>query len=145
MNPLIVFPYKNMQTIVELVASQPAKVRAIQNATGMCFFDSTEVSDMLCHLTSYGSIIQTEEGWIRKESNKKCKYGTFRERFLTDAETLLRALGAQPKTIDELVKETALSEELIQRYLSFLSNITKNGVITRMNDNPVPSWGLASD
>ena len=145
MNPLIVFPFKNMQTIVDLVASAPAKARAIQNVTGMCFFDSTEVTDMLAHLTSFGVVKQTEQGWMREETQKKSEHGNFRDRFLKDTETLLKSLGTTPKTVVNLVEETKLSEELIQNYLSFLAEITKHGVISRKSGTITPVWGLVSD
>ena len=145
MNPLSVFPFKSMQTIIDLVASAAAKVRAIQNATGMCFFDSTEVTDMLAHLTSFGSVKQTEQGWMREEAQKKSEYGKFRDRFLTDTEALLKSLGTTPKTVADLVEETKLSEDLIQNYLSFLAEITKHGVISRKSGTITSVWGLVPD
>ncbi len=145
MNPLTVFPFKNMQAIVDLVASAPAKVRAIQNATGMCFFDSTEVTDMLAHLTSFGCVKQTDQGWILEKAQKKSEYGKFRDRFLTDTKALYKSLGTNPKTVAGLVEETKLSEDLIQNYLSFLAEITKHGVISRKSGTITPVWSLVSD
>ncbi|MFX0063325.1 MAG: hypothetical protein ACFFC7_14205 [Candidatus Hermodarchaeota archaeon] len=144
MNPLLAFPYKNMLKIVELVSQEEVTAAPIQRATGMCHFDSTEVSDMLSYLTTFGRVKKIEEGWIIEKTELKAKYGSFRKNYLKDAEDILKTLSDTPKSSEEIASEADKDIKMVELYLPFLEEITKYGLISRVQGKFKASWHLAS-
>ncbi len=144
MDPLTIFPFKNMKIIAKLVSNDEGTMGRIQTATGMCVFDSTEVSNMLAYLTSFGIVHQTEAGWSITANDLPFEKGMFREIFLEDAVTLLTSLTNTPKTPEQLSKETKLSLDRVGTYLPFLAEITQYGLIVQNPENFGGLWELAS-
>ncbi|MFX0095894.1 MAG: hypothetical protein ACFFBD_29415 [Candidatus Hodarchaeota archaeon] len=144
MNPLIAFPYKNMKKIIELISQGEISVSPIQKATGMCSLDSTEVSDMLCHLTSFGQVKKIEGKWIIEKTEYKGEYGRFRKRFLKDAIGILEGLSAVPRSIGEIANDIDKPHEIIELYLPFLEEITKLGSISRVAKKFRAAWYVLS-
>lgn len=144
MNPLLAFPYKNMIKIVELVSQEEVTAAPIQRATGMCHFDSTEVSDMLSYLTTFGRVKKIEEGWIIEKTELKAKYGSFRKNYLKDAEDILKTLTDTPKSTEEIANEADKDIKMVELYLPFLEEITKYGLISRVQGKFRASWQLVS-
>ena len=142
MNPLTAFPFRDMRVIAEMVSKEKIPVMSIQRATGMCYFDSTEASDMLAYLSTYGQVQETEEGWKRISTNKKAKYDRIRKKFLEDAEAILNGLTETPKTVEQISEEIKKSKETIELYLPFLRDITQFGVITRGPEQYQRTWHL---
>ena len=101
MNPLKAFPFKNMPLIVDLIKEGEVGVRHIAAVTGMCSFDSTEVSDMLVFLTAFGRVEHTEDGWLIHPENEEAEYDRFRQRYLKTPEAILKKLSTKAKTVDE--------------------------------------------
>ena len=132
-----------MQKIVELLSKENARVKEIQNATGHCYFDSTEVTDMLSYLTAYGKIRQVDNGWILEKATTKSKHDKIRKKFLSDAEEIMKALSNSPKTVDEICHAAKKSKETVELYLPFLADITQLGVITRGPGTYDRTWKLA--
>ncbi|MFX1299819.1 MAG: hypothetical protein ACFFAL_01250 [Promethearchaeota archaeon] len=131
MNPLNAFPYKNMLMIVDLIADGEIGVRQIAAVTGMCSFDSTEVADMLAHLSTFGRVELTDDGWIIHPEEHESVYERFRTRHIETAEATLKQLSTEAKTVAELSKETNLPKETIELFLPFLADISRLGVISR--------------
>ena len=131
MNPLTKFPYKNMQVIAELLSKGKASVSDIQFESGHCYFDSTEITDMLSYLTTFGKVKSTDSGWIREPTGQQGKYGNFREHYLNDARDILESTTDEPKTVKQIAEETKKTSEAVELYLPFLEKITKYGVISR--------------
>jgi len=144
MNPLNAYPFKKMQMIVDLIAEGEISVRQIAAATGMCSFDSTEVSDMLAHLTTFGRVEQTNDGWVIHPEDKESVYERFRQRHLKTVEAILAKLSAEAKTTNELSQETSLSKETVDLFLPFLADITRLGVISRCSTGWPITWCQAS-
>jgi hypothetical protein len=120
-----------MQMIAELLSKGKASVSDIQFESGYCYFDSTEVTDMLSYLTTFGKVKSTDKGWIREDTEQKAKYGTFRVHYLNDARDILESTTKEPKTVEQIVEETKKTSEAVELYLSFLEKITKYGVFSR--------------
>ncbi len=131
MNPLQVFPFKNMPKMVDLIAEGEVGVGAVRSATGMCGFDSTEVSDMLAYLTSFGRVETKENGWIILRAEEEAVYGRFRKAYLKAPIAILSNLSEEVKSVEQLSQETGLSVETVDLYLPFLVEITRLGVISR--------------
>ncbi len=140
MNPLEEFPFKNMRTIVELVEEGEVDVSAIRSATGLCSFDSTEVSDMLAYLTSFGRVEAEEGGWVLQNAEVEAVYERFRKSFLEAAVALLSKLAEKAKSSEQLSKETGLALETVELYLPFLADITRLGVISRCSTEYPIIW-----
>ncbi len=140
MNPLEEFPFKNMRTIVELVEEGEVDVSAIRSATGLCSFDSTEVSDMLAYLTSFGRVEAEEGGWVLQKAEVEAVYERFRKSFLEAAVALLSKLAEKAKSSEQLSKETGLALETVELYLPFLADITRLGVISRCSTEYPIIW-----
>jgi hypothetical protein len=140
MNPLEAFPFKNMRTIVDLVEEGEGDVSTIRSATRMCSFDSTEVSDMLAYLTSFGRVEAEEGGWLRQKTEKKAVYERFRKSFLEAAVAILSNLTEKTKSVEQLSKETGLAPETVELNLPFLSDITRLGVISRCSTEHPVTW-----
>ena len=144
MNPLTVFPYKNMRMIVDLIAEGEIGVRQIAALTGMCSFDSTEVADMLAYLSTFGSVEHTDDGWVIHPEDDESVYERFRTRHIETAEAILKQLSTEAKTVAELTKETNLSNETIELFLPFLAEISRLGVISRCSTDWPITWCQAS-
>ncbi len=145
MNALVEFPFKNMPIIVNLLEDAEVSVREIASATGMCNVDSTEVSDMLAFLTTFGRVESTEQGWIIHKLEEKAQYERFRKAFLKDVITLLSKLSINAKTVELLSQETNLSIQTVDSYLSFLKDITRLGVIGRCSTTYPTTWCRISE
>lgn len=130
--------------IVELIAERETGVRQIAAATGMCSFDSTEVSDMLAFLTTFGRVEHTSDGWVIHPEDEESVYDRFRQRHLKPAEAILGKLSAEAKTVNDLSQETNLSKETVNLFLPFLADITRRGVISRCSTDWPITWFQAS-
>jgi len=140
MNVLQVFPFKTMPLIVDLIEEGETSIGAIRSSTGMCSFDSTEVSDMLAYLTSFGRVRPNDDGWTIQKVDEEANYDRFRKAFLKDAAAILSQLSDEPKSVNQLSQETGLPTELVDLYLPFLAEITRLGVISRCSlEHPV-TW-----
>jgi hypothetical protein len=140
MNPLQAFPFKNMRTIVDLIEKGDASVRQIAAMTGMCSFDSTEVSDMLSYLTTFGRVKHTRDGWVIHPEDEKSVYERFRKQYLKNVEAILSKLSAEGRIVEELSQATNLSQEMVDLYLPFLADITRLGVISRCSKEWPITW-----
>ncbi|MFX0078196.1 MAG: hypothetical protein ACFE8O_03065 [Candidatus Hermodarchaeota archaeon] len=140
MNPLQAFPFTNMRMIVDLIAEGETGVRQIAAATGLCSFDSTEVSDMLAYLTTFGRVEYTNGGWVIHSEDNEAVYERFRKRYLKTVEKILEKLSTYAKTIEQLSKETGLSVETVDLFLPFLADITRLGVISRCSTEWPITW-----
>jgi hypothetical protein len=140
MNPLETFPFKKMGTIVDLIADGEVNVSKIRSGTGMCSFDSTEVSDMLAFLTSFGRVEAHGEGWIIEKAEEESTYGRFRKAFLKDVVAVLTQLYGVEQSVEQISKETGLPNEKVERYLPFLAEITRLGVISRCSTEYPVIW-----
>jgi len=144
MNPLEVFPFKNMRTIVDLIEEGEVDVSMIRSATGLCRFDSTEVSDMLAYLTSFGRVEAEEGGWLLQKAEEEAVYERFRKSFLEAAVALLSKLAEKAQSSEQLSKETGLALETVELYLPFLADITRLGVISRRSTEHPIIWDQKS-
>ena len=145
MNPLEAFPFTNMGIIVNLIANGEVNVSEIRSATGMCSFDSTEVSDMLAFLTSFGRVEAQGDGWIIHRGSEKSTYQRFRKAFLKDAVAILTRLSEEEQSVDQISKETGVSEDKVELYLPFLAEITRLGVISRCATDYSVTWCQVSE
>jgi hypothetical protein len=145
MNPLEAFPFKNMRIIVDLVEEGEVDVSAIRSATRMCSFDSTEVSDMLAYLTSFGRVQAEEGGWLLQKVEEKAVYERFRKSFLEVAVAILSNLTEKTKSVEQLSEDTGLAPETAKMYLPFLADITRLGVISRCSTEYPVTWCQKSD
>ncbi|MFX1509222.1 MAG: hypothetical protein ACFFBR_02855 [Promethearchaeota archaeon] len=145
MNPLHVFPFKYMQIIVALLAEGEVDLSEIRSSTGMCSFDSTEVSDMLAYLTGFGRVEAQDDGWVIHKTETKAVYERFRKAFLDDAVAILTNLSTKAKPIEQLQQKTGLSAEKINLYLPFLADITRLGVIGRCSTEHPTIWCVQSE
>ncbi len=134
-----------MQIIVDLVAKGEVGISEIRSATGMCSFDSTEVSDILAYLTGFGRVEAKEEGWMIHSPETKVVYERFRKAFLEDAVLILSNLSDETKSVDKLAQETGLKPERIDLYLPFLAEITRLGVISRCSTEYPIMWCIQSE
>lgn len=140
MNPLETFPFKNMRTIVDLVTEGEVGVREIAAATGMCSMDSTEVTDMLVYLTTFGRVEFTDNGWTIDPMDEDAVYDRFRQRYLESTEVILTQLSEEAKSVEQLSNETNLSKDTVEMYLPFLADITRLGVISRCSTTYPITW-----
>jgi DNA-binding IclR family transcriptional regulator len=142
MSTLQSFPFKNMPKIINLLSVQEEiGVSEIARETGMCSFDSREVTDMLAFLTTFGRVEKTKDGWTILNVEKGSILGEFRKAFLESIEKILRQLSTASKSISQLAQETQLPKELVEEYLPFLEEITRLGAISRCSSASFPrSW-----
>ena len=145
MNPLLAFPFKNMSIIVDLVEQGEAGIIEIRSNTGMCSFDSKEVSDMLAYLTGFGRVEARGEGWIIQKAGEEAVYERFRKAFLKDAVAILSQLSDEEKSVEQLSEETSLSADRVDLYLPFLAEITRLGVISRCSTEYPMTWCQKSE
>jgi hypothetical protein len=145
MNPLEAFPFKKMGIIVDLIADGEANLSRIRSATGMCRFDSTEVSDMLAFLTSFGRVEAQGDGWIIQKAEENSTHERFRKAFLKDAEAILTQLSDDEQAVEQVSKEIGLPEEKVALYLPFLAEITRLGVISRCSTGYPVTWCQVSE
>lgn len=145
MNPLEAFPFKKMGVIVDLIADGEVNVSKIRAETGLCSFDSTEVSDMLAFLTSFGCVEAQGDGWIIQKADEESTYGRFRKAFLKDAVAVLTQLSGEEQTVEQISKETGLPNEKVKPYLPFLAEITRLGVISRCSMEYPVAWCQISE
>ena len=145
MNPLQTFPFKNMTIIVDLIEQGEVGLSEIRSNTGMCSFDSTEVSDMLAYLTGFGRVESKEDGWIITNLGEEAVYERIRKAFLKDAVAILSQLSDEVKPVEQLVKETGLSADRVDLYLPFLAKITRLGVISRCSTDYPVLWCQKSE
>lgn len=140
MNPLKAYPFKNMRTVVYLIEKGKVSVNEIRSSTGMCSFDSTEVSDMLSYLTSFGQVKLEKKGWTIQKPETDAVYDRIRKGFLKDAMTILEQLSDTGKSAAQLAQETGLSIDKVDSYLPFLAEITRLGIISRCSPAYPVSW-----
>jgi len=142
MSTLQSFPFKNMKIIVDLLFDHDEiGIPEIARATGMCSFDSREVTDMLAYLTSFGRVEESTEGWTIVKFRKGSIFGDFREAFLESMEKILRCLTPSAQTAKEIAQETQLHQDQVEEHLPFLAEITRLGVISRCSSASVSrSW-----
>jgi len=110
----------------------------------MCSFDSTEATDMLAYLSTFGRVEHTDEGWVIHPEDDESVYERFRTRYIETAESILKQLSTEAKTVSELSKETNLSNETIDLFLPFLAEISILGVISRCSTDWPITWCQAS-
>lgn len=134
-----------MTTIVDLIADGEASISEIRSATGMCSFDSTEVSDMLAFLTSFGKVEAHENKWGIQKVEEEPAYERFRKAFLQDAVAILTQLSDTGKSVEQISKEAELSNEKVDLYLPFLAEITRLGVISRCSIGYPVIWCQKSE
>ena len=146
MSALQSFPFKNMPKIVNLLSGQDEiGIPEIARETGMCSFDSREVTDMLAFLTTFGRVEETRDGWAIVDNGKDSIYGDFRKAFLESIEKILCQLSTTSKSISHLAQETRVPKELVKEFLPFLEEITRLGVISRCSSASFPrSWCVLS-
>ena len=140
MNPLEAFPFKKMSIIVDLIADGEVSVSRIRSETGMCSFDSTEVSDMLAFLTSFGCVEAQGDGWIIQKAEEESTFQRFRKAFLKDAVSILNQLTDEEQSVVQVSKQTGLPQEKVELYLPFLAEITRLGVISRCSPEYPVTW-----
>ncbi|MFW9830995.1 MAG: hypothetical protein ACFFD8_04410 [Candidatus Thorarchaeota archaeon] len=138
------FPFKNMPTIVDLLADGEVGIREIAATTGMCSFDSREVSDMLAYLTSFGRVTYSETGWSIQPPEEKSTYEQFRLHYINELTKILNKLSTSTKTVEHLSQETGLPKDAVNRYLSFLAEVTRLGVISRCSTTYPVTWCAVS-
>ena len=134
-----------MTTIVDLIADGEASISEIRSATGMCSFDSTEVSDMLAFLTSFGKVEAHENEWLIQKVEEESTHERFRKAFLKDAVEVLTKLSGVEQSVEQISTETSLPNEKVERYLSFLAEITRLGVISRCSTEYPVTWCQISE
>ena len=134
-----------MSIIVDLIANGEVNVSEIRSATGMCSFDSTEVSDMLAFLTSFGRVEAQGEGWVIHKAEEESTYQRFRKAFLMDAVAILTQLSDEEQSVEQVSKEAGLPEEKVELYLPFLVEITRLGVISRCSTGYPVTWCQTSE
>lgn len=145
MTALEAFPFKHMPTIVDLLAEGEVGIKEIAAATGMCSFDSREVSDMLVYLSSFGRVEHSETGWSILPSDEDAVYERFRQYHVKELNLIFSKLSASTKTVAQLSEETDLSEDTVDLYLPFLAKITRLGVISRCSTTYPVSWCTVSE
>jgi hypothetical protein len=134
-----------MQIIVDLLAEGEVGISEIRSSTGLCSFDSTEVSDMLAYLTGFGRVEAKAEGWVIHSPDLKAVFERFRKAFLKDAVAILSQLSDEAKSIEQLATETGLPSDKLDLYLPFLADISRLGVISRCSTEYPITWCVSSE
>ena len=139
MTNLTKFPFKAMNSIIKFLHSKGSDsisgVYDIQDASGACFSDTTEILEMLAYLTAFGQVQETDEGWIilaRQELPDKI---LFRERYLTEIVSVLSNLTTKPIRIDILTQNIAdIDKKEISELLHFAQEISEFGYVKKMSN-----------
>ncbi|MFW9992180.1 MAG: hypothetical protein ACFFD4_09055 [Candidatus Odinarchaeota archaeon] len=147
MSKLIKFPFKYMKAIMKAfpdAEEKPLSIFELQKSAGACYPDTSEVTQMLSYLTSFGKVTQNGDGrWLRtaEKDNKPKKPGRA-PRYLTEILEIIKVLAPDsPKSIDEVAKETGLETGMVEEFLPFLADITDRGHVVEVT-NPRKSYKL---
>lgn len=131
-----------MKKIAEIVSRGKVEVNDLTKTTRMCSLDTTEVTDMLAHLTTYGRVEQAGDQWKITKTEDVAIYGRFRKVFLREVELILKNLTEIPQSVSQISEVTKVSSNKVSRYLPFLKLITKHGVISRCSSDYPITWCL---
>ncbi|MHA1991083.1 MAG: hypothetical protein ACW981_08950 [Candidatus Hodarchaeales archaeon] len=141
MSILYRYPFKAMIPIVKSLAStdESLNIYDIQRVSRACVPDTTEVTEMLSFLTSYGKVFETSKGWIRTNENGKKPNRPRRFFYLKDIYNILSELSEEnPLNCGIIAENTNINVEKVLEYLDFLSAITKAGYV-KLDNNNYPS------
>ena len=131
MNPLKRYPFKSMLAIVKALSSsnEPKAVMDLMRYSRACYPDTTEVSNFLAYITSFGQVHQEHGKWSRTGEIDEKPSKPRRYHFISDIMKVIFALNEQKKSVQEISEETGMEPQLVESYLRFLEGITKYGIV----------------
>ena len=97
---------------------------------------------MLSYLTSFGRVKRTENGWVLEKNHFKNKYDKFRQDYLKDTEEILKGLSDIPKSVKEIASEINKPMKTVESLLTFLEDVTSQGIVTQVSEKFPPAWEL---
>ncbi|MFX0092702.1 MAG: hypothetical protein ACFFBD_13145 [Candidatus Hodarchaeota archaeon] len=142
------YPYNRIKQVFDQLVIERQTSEGKLTATSIikkvriCYLDSNEISNMLSYLTSFGWVKKTGKGWILENHDIKNKYGKFKRDLIKDCEEILNNLSKVPKTANDLATKVNKSAETVKTLLSFLEEITSQGIVTQVDENFPPTWEL---
>ncbi|MFX0065300.1 MAG: hypothetical protein ACFFC7_24275 [Candidatus Hermodarchaeota archaeon] len=149
MDLLTDYPYNRIRQVLDQLVkkkqqSDKAELTAIPiiKEVRICYLDSNEIFNMLSYLTSFGRVKKTENGWVLEKHHFKNKYDKFRQDYLKDSEDVLKGLSDIPKSAEEIASEINKPTETVKSLLSFLEEVTSQGIVTQVSEKFPPTWEL---
>ncbi|MHA1166345.1 MAG: hypothetical protein ACTSRU_00875 [Candidatus Hodarchaeales archaeon] len=114
-----------------LEAEKAVTLNDLRQATGACYFDTREVLQILEYITSFGKITMNDNTWVIETPEEKIKSKRPRRyHYIEGIIEIIELLSNGPKSLDELVRETKISQEKLAEVLPFFSSITSAGFLS---------------